>query len=133
MRIHTGEHSYTCPQCGRSFTHRQTFNAHIRIHTGEKPFTCQKCGKSFTQIGNLKVHKRIHDGEKPFVCQQCGKCFSVKVTLKRHMRIHTREKTYSTPANSNRGGMCSLKFLSQVDFFQKSKKGCQGDYIHIKH
>ncbi|XP_066454477.1 oocyte zinc finger protein XlCOF7.2-like [Eleutherodactylus coqui] len=95
QRVHTGEKSYSCSECGKRISKKANLVLHQRIHTGEKPYSCSECGKCFKQTSHLAVHQRIHTGEKPYSCSDCGKSFNNKSDLVRHQRIHTGEKPYS--------------------------------------
>lgn len=98
MRFHTGEKSYLCPHCDRTFCQRATSedtcgctqgsaltNAHtvpvlarscpncgtISSPTQAKP-TCAPCGKALRDPHTLRAHERLHSGDRPFRCPQCG-------------------------------------------------------------
>ncbi len=86
--------SFTCTQCGKSFTRKTSLDHHMRIHSEEKPYTCDQCGRSFTHSANLKDHMNIHTREKPYKCSHCDKRFSWSGYLKTHERIHTGDKPY---------------------------------------
>lgn len=47
----------TCPQCGRTFHHKNSLVYHMRSHSGERPHQCEICGKSFFAASALKVSK----------------------------------------------------------------------------
>lgn len=64
MKMHTGENSYKCKFCQKSFESGCSWRRDLRSHTGEKPFKCQLCEKTFERSNDLTCHIRIHNGEK---------------------------------------------------------------------
>eukprot|EP00079_Xenopus_tropicalis_P038888 XP_017952659.1 PREDICTED: zinc finger protein 420-like [Xenopus tropicalis] len=95
LKIHSGVKLHSCSDCGRRFTHRSHLVVHQRTHTGERPFACSECGKCFADHSALNVHHRIHTGTKPYGCPECHKRFTHRSQLSAHQRVHTGERTHS--------------------------------------
>nr|XP_054593581.1 gastrula zinc finger protein XlCGF7.1-like isoform X2 [Nothobranchius furzeri] len=88
-KVQTKLKSFSCDDCGKSFSCISSLNRHMSVHTGQKPFACELCGQRFTQKTHLNTHTRVHTGQKSFACGLCGQRFSHKTSLDTHMRVHT--------------------------------------------
>ncbi|XP_034151898.1 zinc finger protein 501-like isoform X6 [Esox lucius] len=91
---HTEEKSHSSGDCGKSFCNKGTVKQYKLTHKREKPFSCDDCGKSFSLKWTLTQHKMTHTGEKPFICADCGKQFRQRGTLTKHKLTHTGEKPF---------------------------------------
>lgn len=49
-RVHSGEQTHVCAQCGKEFGTRQLLKKHWMWHTGERSHVCPHCGKAFFQV-----------------------------------------------------------------------------------
>lgn len=85
---------FPCEHCGKGFFGKDALVRHTLIHTGERPFKCDDCDKSFRSAAELKIHRRYHTGERPFKCTICDKGFVQSCFLTLHMRTHTGERPY---------------------------------------
>ncbi|XP_051985348.1 oocyte zinc finger protein XlCOF26-like [Xyrauchen texanus] len=87
--------SFTCPQCGKSFTCKQYLNCHLRIHTEVNSFTCYQCGNHCIEKGGLEKYIIIHTGEKRSICYQCGKSFKHTNILQYQTAVNIRNKSFT--------------------------------------
>ncbi|XP_072279779.1 uncharacterized protein [Pyxicephalus adspersus] len=82
---------YSCPECGKRFTHEKYLIIHYRSHSGEKPFFCNECGKCFPYRSSLDKHKVTHTAVGAFPCPECGKRFRAGWILAAHRRVHSND------------------------------------------
>ncbi|XP_076842074.1 uncharacterized protein LOC143486110 [Brachyhypopomus gauderio] len=123
IRIHKRERLFQCSQCDKTFTQSKSFKLHQRTHTGEKPYKCTQCGKSFTRTDVLQIHQRIHTGEKPYLCSQCGKSFTRLDVYQNHHRTHTGEKPYQC-------SQCA-KMFTRLDVYQNHQRTHTGEKPYL--
>lgn len=65
---------------------------HRRIHSGEKSFVCQECGHAFTHADYLRCHMTAyHKCEKWFKCNVCSHICMSKVQMKWHLQNHRNQ------------------------------------------
>ena len=95
-QVHTKARPYAClePECGKSFRHRHSLEAHREAHaTGDqKTLYCLEadCPKMFATREGLRAHTRVHAQNKPCACTwaACNKTFRYPGELAAHTRTH---------------------------------------------
>ncbi|XP_072279386.1 uncharacterized protein [Pyxicephalus adspersus] len=90
----------SCPECGKHYINRVSFDRHRRVHTGHKLLSCSECGKCFINKTHLSIHQRIHTGEKPFACSICSWRFSDKSAFTRHTKTHKPKTPIEPPPHA---------------------------------
>ena len=95
-RRHSGEKSFRCINCEKSFSNKSNLVRHMRVHSGEKLFPCTYLGKAnelhHCTTTHSAEHLKIHTWAKSFQCCCCDIAFLLKINLKEHERMHSGEK-----------------------------------------
>ncbi|XP_055080914.1 zinc finger and SCAN domain-containing protein 21-like isoform X3 [Periophthalmus magnuspinnatus] len=87
---------YSCPYCGKSFTHPSHHRQHLLCHTGVRLPLCQFCEKRFLTPSELTTHTCTYSGERPFGCSQCGRRFARSRNLRAHQRdVHLGKRPFA--------------------------------------
>ena len=94
---HWGRFAYSCEHCGKLFTVKEWFVAHMESHTDPhiKPYACEECSMTYKTKMGLISHMNQHLNPEKFKCEICAKGFSEAGRLREHMLTHTQEKTFS--------------------------------------
>lgn len=83
----------TCPTCGKEFSARKKFTAHVYGHDKSKWKPCPFCNKTFRCLNR---HIRdMHFNIRNHVCDICGSAYKQWNTLKEHIEIrHSPHKEF---------------------------------------
>ena len=74
----------------KGFQYSYCICTHVKIHTGENSLDCIECGRKILQKSHLAKYIKIHEPRK-LKCNMCGRSFTNKTYLERHMITHTGE------------------------------------------
>ncbi|XP_042304176.1 zinc finger protein 260-like [Sceloporus undulatus] len=118
QRIHPVAKTYECSSCGKTFTVKKKFVAHLRKHekgkgykgpssttmqrtvpSGKMPYKCLECKKFFMRKDLLIVHQRRHAAKRPYMCPECGKSYIRKEHFARHQKTHKSLEMDKPPEN----------------------------------
>ncbi|CAH1792486.1 unnamed protein product [Owenia fusiformis] len=90
MKTHTGEKKFKCQFCDIAYLYKVNLDRHIRRAHGENSsYTCKECGESFSWRSSLHLHVLSHTGKDPFQCDYCDKKYVLQKCLWVHMRTHS--------------------------------------------
>ncbi|KAJ8707298.1 hypothetical protein PYW08_011432 [Mythimna loreyi] len=85
--------THGCDQCGNTFEHKSSLDAHKYIEHNVSSFVCELCRKPFSTFSEFKAHEEDH--EKPYKCSQCTRRFRHANHRQSHMHQHANETPYT--------------------------------------
>lgn len=86
--------TFSCKQCGKSYTRLQDLSRHELSHRRNKVYVCKICDKTLRRSEHLKEHLMTHVIEKPFTCSKCCRGFNRAQQHENHVARCNGEKIY---------------------------------------
>ena len=87
---------YTCEECGKGFTEKNTLQNHFKSFHVVEEVACEYCGKIFQNMGRKSTHIRLQHANDGGNCKVCNKYYSKRFQLLRHARIFHLKQTSAT-------------------------------------
>jgi len=82
---------YDCNVCGKKFSKKDTWKAHMRYNHNDALFQCAHCSKKFILEHTMKLHvEAAHMGS--VTCDYCPKVYRNKEALRDHIRHKHRDQ-----------------------------------------
>uniref|UniRef100_A0AAG5DH14 Protein krueppel n=1 Tax=Anopheles atroparvus TaxID=41427 RepID=A0AAG5DH14_ANOAO len=105
--VHEKKIIVCCDQCGKGFTHKNTYSSHMMLHHGiGKTYECTVCSKTFNTHQKYSAHKiKWHTMQEEVSCTICQMMFRSKKQLAIHQRVHSADQPYAC-------AHCSKRFKS---------------------
>lgn len=94
LRYHSAVTEYSCDQCGRLVSSKESLRTHIRLVHESHPakHKCSLCGKAFRKLLILREHMATHTGAILYRCDYCSKPFRSIANKYSHLRkVHPTE------------------------------------------
>ncbi|XP_043922385.1 zinc finger protein 182-like [Protopterus annectens] len=133
-QTHCGQKSYKCTTCDKSFMRKNQLTHHQKMHSEQESYKCAACDKSFIYKSKMLNHQ-IHCGQQPYKCTKCGKNFVEKNSMTIHQMLHSGEKPYKcTMCDKSFVHKGSMMIHQRIHSGQKKYKCtmCDKSFVH-KH
>ncbi|TRY70167.1 hypothetical protein TCAL_05202 [Tigriopus californicus] len=120
--------TFQCDECGRSFSSKYQFQAHVDSHRGIEKYKCEDCDYATNFPHVYTDHRKIHLREKGLTnadtdvvlfhpCHVCGKQFRTMSSLREHVKVVHEGIRKEMPC-----GDCGMVFYSKGAFYNHKKK-----------